>query len=374
MPLSAWSLWRSTLRPRDTWAPFVLTAKRLGPPTACLMVPRRYWGIMRGHFLPFTPFALTAGAPSLPTLRDREERREALFRRRAGQPRLHKSASPATRSFISDVTRACLGSEALPPALAEALVDTKSGPTWDRYVAVIRPWFTYAAAASSPALPADPATFAAWLAAAGAQDRGYAQTKTRCVAISALCALVGAPSPEAHHLVRAYRTAARRNKRFRRGSVTPLFRSELPLPPTEPPQGAPKLARRAGLSPDERLCQRAATARHMALMHDAALRFDDTREGQLGNILHSPDVVEINIFGSKTDPFLRGQVASCRRVASGPLDRSHGHVARRYPVAGPPALWPGSPGTHIAILRAMAIGASSRRLRPFTVARTCSTH
>ncbi len=188
-------------------------------------------------------------------------------------------------------------------------MDTKSGPTWDRYVAVIRPWFTYAAAASSPALPADPATFAAWLAAAGAQDRGYAQTKTRCVAISALCALVGAPSPEAHHLVRAYRTAARRNKRFRRGSVTPLFRSELPLPPTEPPQGAPQLARRAGLSPDERLRQRAATARHMALMHDAALRFDDTREGQLGDILHSPDVVEINIFGSKTDPLLRGQVA-----------------------------------------------------------------
>ncbi len=136
---------------------------------------------------------------------------------------------------------------------------------------------TMAAAASSPALPADPATFAACLAAAGAQDRGYAQTKTRCVAISALCALVGAPSPEAHHLVRAYRTAARRNKRFRRGSVTPLFRSELPLPPTEPPQGAPQLARRAGLSPDERLRQRAATARHMALMHDAALRFDDTK-------------------------------------------------------------------------------------------------
>ena len=135
--------------------------------------------------------------------------------------------------------------------------------------------------------PADPATFAAWLAAAGAQDRGYAQTKTRCVAISALCALVGAPSPEAHHLVRAYRTAARRNKRFRRGSVTPLFRSELPLPPTESQQGAPQLARRAGLSPDERLRQRAATARHMALMHDAALRFDDTREGQLGNILQT---------------------------------------------------------------------------------------
>ena len=168
-----------------------------------------------------------------------------MFRRRAGQPRLHKSASPATRSFISDVTRAYLGSEALPPALAEALVDTKSGPTWDRYVAVIRPWFTYAAAASSPALPADPATFAAWLAAAGAQDRGYAQTKTRCVAISALCALVGAPSPEAHHLVRAYRTAARRNKRFRRGSVMPL-QGSLPQRAAATPDGAPAGGASAG--------------------------------------------------------------------------------------------------------------------------------
>jgi hypothetical protein len=48
VPLSEWSLWRSTLRPRDTWATFVLAAKRLGPPMACLTVPRRYWGLMRG--------------------------------------------------------------------------------------------------------------------------------------------------------------------------------------------------------------------------------------------------------------------------------------------------------------------------------------
>ena len=47
----------------------------------------------------------------------------------------------------------------------------------------------------------------------------------------------------------------------------------------------------------------------MAVMHAAALRFDDTREGQIGDILLFPDVVEVNIFGSKTDPLLRGQVA-----------------------------------------------------------------
>ena len=55
--------------------------------------------------------------------------------------------------------------------------------------------------------------------------------------------------------------------------------------------------------------QRAATARHMALLHGACLRYDDTREGQVGDILHFDDVVDINIFGSKTDRLLAGQVA-----------------------------------------------------------------
>ena len=47
----------------------------------------------------------------------------------------------------------------------------------------------------------------------------------------------------------------------------------------------------------------------MSLVLSAALRYDDTREGQLGDILHFPGVVDINIFGSKTDPLLAGQVA-----------------------------------------------------------------
>ena len=47
----------------------------------------------------------------------------------------------------------------------------------------------------------------------------------------------------------------------------------------------------------------------MALLHGACLRYDDTREGQVGDILHFDDVVDINIFGSKTDRLLAGQVA-----------------------------------------------------------------
>jgi hypothetical protein len=38
----------------------------------------------------------------------------------------------------------------------------------------------------------------------------------------------------------------------------------------------------------------------MALMHGAALRFDDTREGQLGDVLHSPEMTEVNVFGRQT--------------------------------------------------------------------------
>jgi hypothetical protein len=81
---------------------------------------------------------------------------------------------------------------------------------------------------------------------------------------------------------------------------------------TTPPRGSPSPMRghRGGRSAGTRLRQRAATARHMVLMHDAALRYDDTREGQLGDILHFPDVIDINVFGSKTDPLLRGQSAT----------------------------------------------------------------
>jgi hypothetical protein len=39
----------------------------------------------------------------------------------------------------------------------------------------------------------------------------------------------------------------------------------------------------------------------MAALHDGALRYDDMREGQLGDILFFPELVDISVFGSKTD-------------------------------------------------------------------------
>jgi hypothetical protein len=41
----------------------------------------------------------------------------------------------------------------------------------------------------------------------------------------------------------------------------------------------------------------------MALMHDTALRFDDMRKGQLGEILHSPDVTVVEINHRRTPGF-----------------------------------------------------------------------
>ena len=47
----------------------------------------------------------------------------------------------------------------------------------------------------------------------------------------------------------------------------------------------------------------------MALLHDATLRHDDTREGQLGDISFHPEAVDVGIFGSKTDQLMEGQSA-----------------------------------------------------------------
>jgi len=228
----------------------------------------------------------------------------------------------------------------LPPAVLAALAESRSGPTWDRYVGAIRPWFDQAAAATPPyaALPADPLRFAEWLVNAGKADRGYSQTKIRCVAISALSNLVGVQSPMEHALPNACRKAACRSKRHRRGQVIPVLRHELPCPlspqaasgtqqaVTPPPRGEPGIRRghRMGSSPGTRLRRRAATARHMALLHGACLRYDDTREGQLGDILHFPDVVDINVFGSKTDRLLMGQVAILPSEPGDSADRTSG--------------------------------------------------
>jgi hypothetical protein len=55
----------------------------------------------------------------------------------------------------------------------------------------------------------------------------------------------------------------------------------------------------------------------MAALHDGALRYDDMREGQLGDILFFPELVDISVFGSKTDRELAGQTATLPRGGPG---------------------------------------------------------
>lgn len=54
----------------------------------------------------------------------------------------------------------------------------------------------------------------------------------------------------------------------------------------------------------------------MRLLHEGCLRYDDTREGQLGDVLIYPDTLELPVFGSKTDHTLAGQVCQMPGSAS----------------------------------------------------------
>ena len=242
-----------------------------------------------------------------------------MVARRAGQPRRLKRLDPAAAGLLRDTLAAHVspGVE-LPASLLQALTNGLAPPTWNRYLQTLLPWRLYAEARGLPALPADPVTFACFLAEAGAGSIGYSQTKARVCAIRALSDLAGLASPHAHPLVVGYRRGALRAGRGapRRGRATPIFGHEIPVPlPADSPPGRPEPARARGRGTLSGRSRRArdATARHMAFLHDGALRYDDTLEGQLGNILLFPDVVDLSVFGTKTDRRLAGQPAALPR-------------------------------------------------------------
>jgi len=237
------------------------------------------------------------------------------------------------------------GGHAVSPALLAAISDSRSPSTWNRYLSPLRAWSGFAAAHGSPWLPADPRVFADFLVAQGARDAGYSQTKARCCAIDALSTLAGVTSPTRHPLVAAVRTGARRSKRFRRGAARPIFAQEIPLLASPPPRGSGParggLGRggRGGLSARSQRA-RCAAAGHMAVLHDGAFRYDDTLEGQLGDVLFFPEVVDVSIFGSKTDRNLTGQPAALPRDGAGAaaLVRNARHGLERLLGADPDLL------------------------------------
>ena len=252
---------------------------------------------------------------SLAALRDRERHSTVLFARRASQARAHKKVNDATRDFLASFATRFLGGSGLPQELLTSLEDTKAAGTWNTYVPLARQWFAHAEELGVPALPVDPVLFACWLATAGRADRAYGPTKLRCCAVDALCQLAGMPRPSSDPRVAALRSLFCRTKTYRRGRATPVLRAEIPvipmdLPPPSPPAAPPVGGRgRGGPSPNTKQRRLGATAAHMALMFDGTLRYDDTREGQLGDVSFYGDVVEMGIFGSKTDRLRTGQVA-----------------------------------------------------------------
>jgi hypothetical protein len=264
-----------------------------------------------------------AGADlTLAALRDRERHSSALFARRASQARAHKVVKEPTRLFLASFAAEYLAGSGLPPEFLQSLSATKAAGTWDAYASAARKWFAHAAGLGIPAIPADPVIFACWLATVGRDDRSYKPTKARCCAIDALSALAGAQPISADARIAALRSLFARTKTYRRGRAAPVLRDEIPAVPMDrlssPPRQAPSPRRsgRGGPSPNTRQRLLGATAAHMAVLYDGALRYDDTREGQLGDLAFYPDAVEVGIFGSKTDTLRTGQTAQLPPLAA----------------------------------------------------------
>ena len=115
-------------------------------------------------------------------LLDREERREALFGRRASVARRLKGVYPAARALLTAAACDHLSGSGLPAAFLDSLHLSKGANTWNRYARVIGACFSLSARQGLPALSAEPARFACWLASAGERDRGYSQNKIPAVA------------------------------------------------------------------------------------------------------------------------------------------------------------------------------------------------
>ena len=110
----------------------------------------------------------------------------ALFGRRAGVARRLESVSPAARALLAAVARDHLSGSDMPAAFLDSLHLSQGADTWNRYASVLGAWFSLSARQGLPAVPADPARFACWLASAGGRDRGCSQAKIRCPATAAV--------------------------------------------------------------------------------------------------------------------------------------------------------------------------------------------
>ena len=257
---------------------------------------------------------------SLDETRRRELLRERIAERRAGQPRLLKTLDPtATRMLRAAVLlRSSLSGSAAAPSAAviEMATRGKAPNTWNRYASTLTRWEAYADRVGTPFLPADPSHFANFLAEAASGSSGHTQTKQRACAIAALSALARVPSPAEDALVADVRSGLRRTLRGTRGRARPIFSYELPTAAALPPLpsgrgGGPRRLTPGGAAAPLSVRKRAReqAVRCSAVLGGAALRFDDLREGQIGDAVVLPDLIDLSVFGSKTDTNLTGQPA-----------------------------------------------------------------
>jgi integrase len=249
----------------------------------------------------------------------------------------------------------------------------RSPTTWNRYALAIGPWREFAAREGSSFLPASPDIFARFLAWQCARERGYAQTKARVCAIDALSTLAGVASPSLHPDVTAIRGGARRLKTYHRGQSRPIFQDEIPRAADAAAAGDGVRRHPKARRPYIPALAYAAAAMLCLILSDGALRFDDLVEAELGDILRFPGVVQLALFGTKTDTRREGQLAilpdsadpatgygallegiraGLTRLLTLPADvlaalgaPMRAHLAARYPgrVPGPEAMstWPG---------------------------------
>ena len=225
-------------------------------------------------------------------------------------PREGKRLTEAAQQLICRALGLRTGSSRTVDPAMVPLYTAQLGPqTWNRYAVAIERWRSFTDQEGCAFLPADPATFARFLAVACAHERGYSQTKARICAVEAFSTLAGLPSPRLHPDVTAIRAGARRLKTARRGQSRPIFQEEIPVATTAAAAGDGVCRHPRARHPYVPALAYAAAARHCALLSDAALRFDDVSEAELGDVLRFQGLVQLCLFGTKTDTRREGQMS-----------------------------------------------------------------
>ncbi len=184
-------------------------------------------------------------------------------------------------------------------------------------------WEEYAYRVCTPFLSADPSHFANFLAEAAAGASGHTQSKQLACAIDTLSVLARDPSPVKDATVHDARTGLRSTLWGTLGRALPIFSCKLPVAATLPPLPGGRGGGPRWLAPGEaaaplsvRKRARELAIRCSAVLEEAALRYDNIVEGQIGDAIVLPNLVDLSVFGTKTDVNLTGQPSVLPKGAS----------------------------------------------------------